>query len=239
MTVPETSDSLATQAYRAIKDDIIRGHLAGDARLTEQELAVRHGLGKTPVREALTRLSQEGLVQVRPRRGYGVAPISIKDVEDTFTLRLLLEPEAARLAAGQADLAELRRLDELASAVRTTSDPDAIVRGMRTHAAFHIAIGAASGNRRLAGWIERLFEDLERVHHLMLRLGKWPTPVISRHGELLSALDSGDGDRAAAVTRSRIIGTRDKTMGILLSHPQLWSIDLASLPPVPGADRSA
>lgn len=238
MIIPEPPASLASQAYRAIKDDIIRGRLAGDARLTEQELAARHSLGKTPIREALTRLSQEGLVQVRPRRGYGIAPVSIKNIQDTFALRMLLEPEAARLAAGRADMAELRRLDKLASAVRTTNDHDALSQGMRTHAAFHVAIGAATGNQRLAEWIERLFEDLERVHHLMLRLGRWPAPVISRHRELLDALESGDGDLAARVTASRIATTRDKTMSILFSNQQLWNIDLSSLPAAPEADRS-
>src|SRR5262245_53345201 len=92
---------LGDQAYDRIKEDIVVCRLRPGAEVTEAGLAQHYELGLAPIRAALSRLSQEGLVNVIPRRGYVITPITIQTVKEVFDLRLLLEPAAARAAAGR------------------------------------------------------------------------------------------------------------------------------------------
>src|ERR1700719_129296 len=100
-------------AFDRIKRDIISCALAPGRQVTEGELASRYSLGKAPIRAALAGLCQEGLLRAIPRRGYLIAPITMRNVQDTIQLRLLLEPAAARLAAGRMADKSLRLLEEL------------------------------------------------------------------------------------------------------------------------------
>src|SRR3546814_9020930 len=84
---PPAQRRLSDIAYETIKHDIIRCALAPGEEVTEARLALRLGLGKAPVRAALMRLSQEGLIRALPRRGYLVAPVTLRDVQDIFQFR--------------------------------------------------------------------------------------------------------------------------------------------------------
>jgi DNA-binding GntR family transcriptional regulator len=105
--------SLAEKAYHRLRLAIVECQLAPGERLTEAAIAQRLRVGKTPAREALRRLVLEGLAGVTPRHGYTVAPITLRDVQELFDLRLLLEPAAAALAAGHREPAALSRLRKL------------------------------------------------------------------------------------------------------------------------------
>jgi DNA-binding GntR family transcriptional regulator len=107
---PGTAGSLADEAYARIRRRIVGCELAPGAQVTEGQLVETHGIGKTPVREALQRLAQEGLVQPIRRSGYRIVPITLRDVRDLFGLRLIVEPAAAELAVGRLDLARLREI---------------------------------------------------------------------------------------------------------------------------------
>src|SRR5271170_3283594 len=100
-------------AFDRIRQDIIGCALEPGRQVTEAELAARYALGKAPIRAALLGLCQEGLVRAIPRRGYLITPITMRDVQDVFQLRILLEPTAARLSAGRVTNEPLRRLAEL------------------------------------------------------------------------------------------------------------------------------
>src|SRR4051794_14938933 len=91
--------SLAQTAYDTIKRAIIRCDLEPGQQVTEEQLAERFGLSRATVRPALKRLYQEQLVRTITRQRYVIPPITLKDAQDLFELRLLLEPAAARRAA--------------------------------------------------------------------------------------------------------------------------------------------
>ena len=102
---------LSEAAYRTLRERVLTCKLSPGARLTERGTAAELGLGLSPVRHALTRLIQDGLVQVIPLKGYRVAPLTVRSVDDLFNVWLLLGPEIARLGVTQADpgqAAELR-----------------------------------------------------------------------------------------------------------------------------------
>src|SRR4249919_508859 len=92
---------LTDQVRDQIRRDILHCVWRPGSEVSEGQLARRYGFGKAPVRAALHRLAQEGLVRAVPRRGYVVVPLTVRDVHDVFEFRLLLEPATVRLAVGR------------------------------------------------------------------------------------------------------------------------------------------
>jgi len=156
------ADSLVGQAEALLKQEIVTGVLAPGARLAVQELAARYGIGATPIREALSRLSSIGHVRVIDNRGFRVAPLSRRDLEDLISVRQVLEAEALRraMAVGGADweggiVAALHKLERTSS--RLAAAPggapgevkDWVLALDDEHRGFHDALLAACGSARL------------------------------------------------------------------------------------------
>src|SRR5205809_5369874 len=111
--------SLADQAYFAIRDKIVSLSLAPRTVINERELVGELGIGRTPVREALRRLAYERLVEVYPRRGMFVTGVDVRELARLSEVRLVLEPEAARLAAERAIEADRDTLAGLLAELET------------------------------------------------------------------------------------------------------------------------
>ena len=208
--------SLARRAYEALKQDILTCALEPGAQIFEGELATRYGMSKTPVREALNLLGQEGLVQVLPRRGYLVAPVTLRDVQEVFQLRLLLETAAAELAAEHITEEGLRQLKALVAVRYTYRDRASYGRFLRANRAFHIAVAEASGNGRLAQFVGKLLEDMERILHLGLDLRDSADEMATEHGELVDALLRGDGALARRVVTEQLQTSRKRVLEALV-----------------------
>src|SRR5262249_60487548 len=99
---------LTDRAYERIRHDIIACVIAPGTEISEAQLCAQYKLGKAPVRMALNRLAHDGLVRTIPNRGYMVSPVTVRDVHDVFELRLMLEPQAARMRHAQPDPARMR-----------------------------------------------------------------------------------------------------------------------------------
>jgi DNA-binding GntR family transcriptional regulator len=174
-------------------------------------------MGKAPLREALVRLSQEGLLQSIPRSGYRITVVTIQDVQDIFALRLLLEPVAARQAAGRIDEQLLTQLNELCKAGYQPGDRDSESAFLRANRELHVAIADASGNRRLARVLERLLEETERLFHLGLAVRNRTDEMKHEHEVLVAALVAGDADAAAQTTIEQVEAARKMVMDGILS----------------------
>jgi DNA-binding GntR family transcriptional regulator len=215
--------SLADEAYIRLKRQIIRCEMPPDLLVTESQLVRESGLGKTPVREALYRLVQEGLVRNIPRHGYEIAPITLGDVEELFGLRLIVEPHAAELAAGRVDAAQLRQLDELCATADPNASPEALDRHMKANRDLHVAIARSAGNRRLADVVERLMDESERVLRLgMLFRDQW-AQIVHEHQQLIEALIEGDSETARRVSTEQIVAARTNVTAALLASPAILS----------------
>ena len=136
------------------------------------------------MRTALVRLAQEGLVQALPRRGYRVAPITLRDVQELFALRLMVEPQAAELAAGRIDAEHLRSFD----AAYRPGDRGGARDLLTADCAFQTAIVHASGNHRLISLVQNLMDDMERLLHAGLQLGDVGDEIRRAHAALVEAL---------------------------------------------------
>jgi len=204
---------LSERACATIRQDILSCVIEPASTLTEAALMARYGIGKATCRVALQRLAQEGFLRAVPRQGYVVRPITLKDVEEVFALRLQLEPLSARLAAGKADIELLRRLE------RACRDDDVslgissrIGIFMDANAAFHMAIAESSGNSRLVKMLGGLLNEMERLVALGFGVQKTKPEIRHDHTKMIEALESGNGRRAEQIAYRHVATFRDMTM---------------------------
>ncbi len=217
--------SLTHRAYHAIRDSVITCQLAPGEAISESMLAARFGFGKAPVRLALARLTQEGLVNVKARRGHQVAPLTLRDIRELFDLRAILEPAAARLAAGRISRAELEELNrpwregyENADLV----DPSYL----KANKAFHMAIAKASGNTRLAHMIMHLLDETDRMIYLGLPLANERMEIQLGHQPLIDALADGDADAAERLAAEHVSVAKQTRIDTLLVGSSLLETNI-------------
>jgi len=218
---------LTDRAYERIRHDVISCAIAPGTEISEMQLCAQYKLGKAPVRMALNRLAHDGLVRAMPRRGYMVAPVTVRDIHDVFELRLMLEPAAARMAAGKVDTARLQALDEICRAGYQPGDHKSISRFLDANKAFHVAIAQSAGNARLAGAIEHLLDEMTRLLHLGLGLRDRSLEMQQEHRALTKALTRGDGDTAERICRSQIEAARGMVLSAIPTSRSVMSVALA------------
>lgn len=223
-TIPLLSD----RAYERIRHDIICCLFAPGAEISEARLCTQYKLGKAPVRMALTRLAHDGLVRAMPRRGYVVTPVTLKDIQDVFELRLLLEPRAARLAAGKVDAKRLRVLDETCRTGYQATEPKSITRFLEANKAFHVAIAQAAGNARLANSIEFLLDEMTRLLHLGLGFRNRTQEMQHEHRALVRALARGDGATAERICQEQIESARDMVLKAILNSNSVMNMAIVA-----------
>ena len=159
--------SLADQAYFAIRELIVSLELPPGSAVREPELTIELGIGRTPVREALRRLAQERLVEVFPRRGIFVTTVDVRDLARLCEVRVVLEPEAARLAAERATQADLDEVSDLLALLgpRRRRDDRALI---ELDQRIHRAVYRASHNQFLSETLETYYAHAQRIWMLAL-----------------------------------------------------------------------
>jgi DNA-binding GntR family transcriptional regulator len=211
--MPTQPQSLGEQAYDLIRSDIVLCKLAPGSEVTEAGLAEFYRLGRAPIRSALSRLCQDGFVNVVPRRGYVIAPITLKGVQEIFELRLILEPAAARIATGHVDLARLRANNS----GPTASDSKQNLRFLTSNRAFHLAIAEATSNDRLTQSIATLHDEMIRLLNLgLFSSGREPDAMHidyerqrKQHDALIEAFAACDPSAAERAAADHIEHSRD------------------------------
>lgn len=192
-------DAAYEQIRRLILDNVWPpGHQA-----LEQEIALMLGVSRTPVREALIRLEQDGLLQVIPRHGIRVLPMSAQDMREVYEVLTALESLAAELLAlRRPSPEELAPLVEATVAMARALEQDDLDAWARADEDFHARLVTQCGNRTLA---DAVFGHWDRAHRArMFTLRLRPTPVEStrEHRALIDCLLAGDSAGAAAVNRA-------------------------------------
>jgi len=199
-----TELSLGDIAYLRIRHDILCCRILPGAMITESELMENYGLGKSSCRVALARLSQEHLVESRPRKGYRIAPITVQDVEEIFSLRIQLEPFAARLAVGKVNIEELRQLEAACRVELQAPLPEQIDVFMNANKRFHLAIAKASGNKHLIRTLSSLMDEISRLVALGFNVQKTKPEIKHDHNAMIQAFIDGDAKRVELIARRHI-----------------------------------
>ncbi|NDL63411.1 GntR family transcriptional regulator [Acerihabitans arboris] len=196
--------SLGDVAYIRIRQDILCCRLLPGSMITEPELMENYAIGKSSCRVALARLCHEHLVESRPRKGYRIAPITVQDVEEIFTLRVQLEPLAARLAVGRVDIGELRELEAACRVELRAPLPEQIDVFMNANKRFHLAIARASGNNHLIRTLSSLMDEMSRLVALGFNVQKTKPEIKHDHNAMIQAFIDGDARRVEIIARRHI-----------------------------------
>jgi DNA-binding GntR family transcriptional regulator len=223
--------SLAEQLYDSVKRDIVEHRLPPDTILVEGALAERYGVSRAPAREALKHLATVGFVRVVPRVGYIVTSVSVRDFDEIFALRLVLEPLAVELAVPHLDAAADERLERLAGhvvALAAAGDGELHLLA-EVNTDFHCEIAAVAGNSHLERTITGLHDELERFMH-MLALSDAVSTLLDEHMSLLEAMRRGDPVPAAALMREQLVNDYTTMRRVILRDAAAVTLGSGAMP---------
>ncbi|HEX6959901.1 MAG TPA: GntR family transcriptional regulator [Ferrovibrio sp.] len=211
--------SQTRRAYEEIKRRILDNEMPPGMQALEQEVAQLLGMSRTPVREALIRLAQEGMVEVRPRHGMRVLPLSLADLREIYDILAALEATAAEIIAqrglSEAELAQLETAAADMEAALARNDLNAWADG---DARFHCLLVELSHNKRLQGMVEAVRDQSHRARMATLRIR--PKPVLSNaeHAAVIEAIRSRDAEAAHRLHRAHRLRAADLVLALLQRH---------------------
>jgi len=188
----DTYQPLREAVCETLRDAIRKGILEPGERLMEVQLAEELGISRTPVREAIRKLEQEGYVIMMPRRGTYVSDISTNDVKEIFEIRSALESLAAGLAARRIEPDELETLQNLLMEIEGYIAKNDIEKIVETDIKFHGLLYKVSRNERLVNIISNLKEQLARFRTLSMSYPGRLQETLEEHSEMVEAIANGD-----------------------------------------------
>jgi len=207
------------KVYERLRADILSCAIPPGQEFREGALAAKFGVSKSPIRDALQRLELEGLVEIEPRRGHRVAPISVADAEDILGFREVLEAGAVRMITASASDSTLADLDRLREA--DTTDLRAFAAYNRD---FHLAICNATGNQRLSASAAKLMEAYDRLCIVSLSSTGLPkvmsmTEALEDHNAIIDALQARNATAAIRASARHVKKSRQSVMRGLEARP--------------------
>jgi DNA-binding GntR family transcriptional regulator len=231
--------SLAAKVFGIVRNAIILGELAPGSLHSVQEIAEKLKISRTPVREALLKLEEQGMVSFERNRGARILETTVHDLEEIFSLRVLLEVPSAYKAAKRATAVDIKRLrhalDEVESAYRTNSP------NVRAHlepdARFPRSIALISGSRRLAGILDNLFDQQMIANGTSGGFTRGMAEISEDHKRIYEAIATRDPSAAAVAMRDHLVissraivaketGASDADSAFELLYPDFLSMNL-------------
>jgi DNA-binding GntR family transcriptional regulator len=195
--------SLVGRAYAELRRRILENAYPPGTQMLEGALAESLGISRTPMREALVRLQDEGLVEVVPRHGMRVSPLSAQDMREVYEILSALESMAAELAARRRPSVDaLRALDAATEAMAQALEADDLAAWADADARFHRQLIELSGNTLLVQAVLRYGDRVHRARLFTLRLRPRPVASTQEHKALVERIRAGDAAGAYALNRA-------------------------------------
>ena len=219
--------TLAGWAVAQLRDLVVFGQLPAGSRLYEGELAMRMGISRTPVREAIRQLEQEGLVTLHPNRETVVTEFTADDVREIYQLRAAVEGMAACIAAERRESGAVAAIFDVIAGMQAALGADDEATYFQLDAAFHDQVVRASGNSRLLDVRLRIRDQTRR--YLTLTLGHVSASGLQRnfheHEAIALAIRAGQAERAEALMRGHVSSNGDRIAHRLFDPPPLSGRD--------------
>ena len=215
----ELKPTRVEDAYLRLKDEILQNRMPPGFQAPEPEIALHLGMSRTPVREALIRLENEGLVRLIPRRGALVLPVSAGDMREIYEILTALEPEAAAsLASKKPDAGSLQELEAITLAMESALANGDLDAWADADDRFHRKLLAMHANNRMTNFVNTLFDQVHRARMTTLRLRKPPEQSTREHREILDHIIAGDVEKARKSFRAHRERAADELLSILESY---------------------
>lgn len=194
------SDTLSTQVYRQIKVSILTCKLKPGQMVYESDLIQQYGVSKTPIREALKLLTQDRLIQSIPGTCYIITPVTVKDVNEIWEMRAILEEATAVRAARLITDQQVKELEKLVGEVFLIQNLDDLYRWYQQNTAFHLAMAQISNNARLISVLHNTLDEATRFLLMDPQMPPDTSEWVNQHLRIVSALRERDGALATEVT---------------------------------------
>ncbi|MCX7920438.1 MAG: GntR family transcriptional regulator [Clostridia bacterium] len=198
------SGSLRAKVFNQLQNDILNGKYQPGESLIETRLCDDLGVSRTPIREAIRQLELEGLVQSIPNKGAIVKGISAKDIEDIYTIRMLIEGLAARWATEKItpeELEELKEAVELEEFYTMKNDTEHL---LKFDSKFHEIIFKASKSKPLMHTLKTFHHYVQRARNTSLRCPGRAEEVLMEHKAILQAIINGEAEKAEKLTTEHV-----------------------------------
>lgn len=204
-------------AYIKLKNEIAENRMTPGNPMLEQEIAEYLKMSRTPVREALLKLESEGLVEIVPRRGVKILPVSKDDMKEIYEIFVSLEPIAAASLASRKDLSkkDFKELEKATDDMEKALNKDDLDAWAEADYRFHTKIIEMHGNKRLINILDMLRNQTHRVRLLTRGLRNKPTQSVEEHREILKYIYEGDSKNAYKSFRAHRERTVKEIMDIL------------------------
>lgn len=196
--------SLTTKVYKHIRDGILDGSYEIGDYLVETRLADELEVSRTPIREALKQLELEGLVQSFPNRGMLVQGISDDDLYDIYTIRLLLEGQAAWWAAQRIEQEQLDKLAETLELMEMYTRRKDVAQLARLDTQFHDVLYSATNSRMLKHILASLHQNARRARRSSLTVPERPNESLQEHKQIFRALESHHPEEAKVAMEKHV-----------------------------------
>jgi DNA-binding GntR family transcriptional regulator len=210
--------SLVDDAYRKLKDAIRENDFSPGYQGSEQEIASRLGMSRTPVHEAVIRLQEEGLVRVLPRRGVVVCAISAVDMREIYGVIIALEAAAAELLAerpSQERLSTARELEAANKAMENALKKDDLITWAKADESFHKLLIEHSGNQRLLRMYHTIMDQSHRARMITLRIRPKPEGSVREHRAIVDAIKRGSPSEARELAKQHRVHARNQLIPLL------------------------
>jgi DNA-binding GntR family transcriptional regulator len=215
--------TMGVQVHAYLRREIISGHLLPRTPLSEQELAQRFGVSRTPVREALIKLAEENLVETYPQYGSFVSPITISDVFDNQFVREAIECAAIERAierAGADDLREIKRIMARQAMLEGAGDDEAF---FTADEQLHELFLSLAGHAQAWRVVVNAKAQLDRVRHLTIRLPRKLSSVIAEHQNIVDRFVDRDREGAVEAMRKHLRGVFRSIEILQADHPDYFT----------------
>jgi DNA-binding GntR family transcriptional regulator len=193
-------DNISDSVANELRNMIVDGRLPAGERINEVHLSQQLGVSRTPLREALARLAQEGALRQVPRIGYFVRPLTLEEFEQIYAIRPLLDPEALRLA-GLPSSDRMERLRAINDTIHRESDADRII---DLDDDWHLELIADCPNKVLIDLIRQFIQRTRRYEIALMREHRNVLVAIANHDTIMAALRRGDLEAACAALRTNL-----------------------------------
>lgn len=215
--------NLGSDVYRVLRDRILRQELHAGEKLSDLRLSSELGVSRTPIREALLQLVQDGIVVAEPNRGFFVATIERKDVEEIFDLRAALEVFALQQATNtdhseeyERALFELEHVERLIRFASTEAEREAAAEAfLKTDRGFHSWLVEKSGNSRLISIMNGLWTQVSIFQQVGTELPGWMDIALEQHRGIIQHLLVGDFERATGALEDHILDMKARVLADL------------------------
>lgn len=204
MIINEKTKSLEEQVYFALEEAILTGEYKRGDALTEMSLCKKLGVSRTPVRSALHRLSEEGLIEIEPNRGAVVMGVSDDDLVDTYKIRMRLEGLASAMATERMTDGEKSLLEETVELSEFYLGKGDVDKLKELDSTFHLIIYKATGNRVLCKILSELHRNIRSYRKLSLTVPGRLERSIDEHKSILAAIKANDATLADKLTSEHL-----------------------------------